>query len=98
MSSASLGSVSKPASLLRERLLTTGRPKDGRVESIRTIKGKDGLYHAFVRVSWRDGEYLLTKRDTDEVKRYKSLSALEQRCRETYRFNGPIIVETDIGY
>lgn len=82
---------------LRERSLTTDRPAKGRIISIRLIEGTDGLYCAVVRVSWRAGTYLLRKRDTDEVKRYKNLSALVERCRKTYRFDGPILVETENG-
>lgn len=82
---------------LRERLLTTSRPKDGQVLSIRLIEGRDGQYRIVVRVSWRDGEYLVRKRNSSEVKRYKDVSALLERCRETYRFTGAIIVETEKG-
>lgn len=83
--------------VLRERSLTTERPTDGRVVSIRLIEGSDGLYCAVLRVSWRTGTYLLCQRDTDEVKRYSNISAFIQRCRKTYRFDGPIVVETEKG-
>lgn len=89
--------VAEPLGVLRERSLTTDRPINGRVVSITLTEGTDGWYQAVVRVSWRDGTYLLGKRDTDEVKRYKHLSAIVERCRKTYRFDGPIIVETENG-
>lgn len=80
---------------IRDRVLTTGRPPNGRIVSMRIVEDLSDSFSIFVRVSWRQGEYLLARREKDEAKTYKNLSAIVRRCRDIYKYDGPILVETE---
>lgn len=81
--------------IIRDRVLTSGRPTGGRIVSIRLIEGEDEEYSIMVRVSWRKGEYLLARRESNDTKTYKNLSAIVRRCRSVYQYDGPISLETE---
>ena len=81
--------------IIRDRVLTSGRPAGGRIVSIRLLEGLDEEYRVVVRVSWRQGEYLLAQRENNSTKTYKNLVAIVRRCRTIYKYDGPILIETD---
>lgn len=78
---------------IRWRLLTSLRPLNGRIEAVRMLEGEDGHYTIHVRLSWKQGEYLVAQWASDKPKR-TTLQLSVRECRDKLDFFGPIILET----
>jgi hypothetical protein len=81
---------------IRERQLTSTRPKDGTVTAARMVEDADGIWTTYVRLSWRLEEWLIVLEYTGTAPRkYKSASLGVEHIRHAYRYFGRIILETE---
>ena len=84
-----------PEGTVRERMLTSLRPRSGRIVGVRMVEATDSTWTMYVTLSWKSGEHLVSIYDSTKPKRYKHLSAAVAHCREAYNYYGPIILETE---
>ena len=84
-----------PDGTIRERMLTSLRPKSGRIIGVRIVEATEGTWTMYVTLSWKSGEHLVFVYGSTKPKRYKHLSAAVAHCRDAYHYYGPIILETE---
>lgn len=84
-----------PEATIRERMLTSLRPRSGRIVDVRIVEAIDSTWTMYVTLSWKSGEYLVSVYGSTKPKRYKHLAAAVAHCRDAYKYYGPIILETE---
>ncbi len=80
---------------IRERQLTSMRPKDGIVKAVRLVEDLDGIWTTHVCVSWHDDEWLIVFDYVGSGPRtYKSVALAVEHVRYAYSYFGRVMVET----